>query len=169
MSKKGISFELKLDPRSIIDTSINKAELRKLIEYEVNQKILPTIDKGVSPVKGKRSFAKYKDKDKYPARKKQSNKPNLTLTGEMLSWYETKIDNKDFAVTVGIHSDAPQDVKDKANANQFGTTNSKGEVAIAARPFVPRQGEVYNAQIMVAIRKAFATVISNAFKRLRRK
>lgn len=169
MSKKGVTFELKLSPKSIIDQHADKNMLQRLIQYEIDQKVLPTIDKGISPVKSKRSFAKYKDKNKYPAKKKQSNKPNLTLTGEMLSWYEAKIDREEFAITVGIHKDAPKEVMTKAVANQFGTTNSSGDVAIAARPFVPRRNETFNANITVAIRKAFATVIQKAFNKVRGK
>lgn len=165
MSKKSITFTFHpnglKEISGLVDRSGMATEFQKVIDTEIK----PSIAKGISPVRGKRNLAKYKNPAKYPGDVKQSNKPNLNLSGEMLSEYVARPADG-IAVTIGIHKDAPEDIRIRANANQFGTT-SGGEVAIAARPFMISEGEEFNSQISVAIRKAFVSVITKALKSLR--
>lgn len=199
MSKKTVTTTFRLDPRlfeEIAGSSVSKKQLRDEVEYVVNQKILPMIDRGISPIKGEKAFTAYKDPKKYPGKLKAANRPNLTLTGKMLSYYEAQESKGgDLSVTIGIHKDAPDDVRVRADANQFGTESATSRSArerfkesrkfklsksarkklreaasrlrkgIAARPFIPRFQQQFTPSIMVAIRSAFATVLSKALKR----
>lgn len=206
MSKKTVEVKFNFDwnavAKSLKADSAMKKELAEDIRYTIESMIKPTIQKGISPVKGERTFAPYKDPKKYPGDKKASNRPNLTLSGEMLKHYEAKEDRSDFAVTIGIHSDAPDDIRVRADANQFGTESETSKQArasrlqirkdfkgkskserflakkeqdrlkglrkgIAARPFVPQRNQTFNSNITVAIRDAFATILSKALKRLK--
>lgn len=113
---------------------------------------------GVSPVQataGGRRFAGYKDPEKYPALKKAKRPVNLELSGIMLMWYSvTRISG--VRLSFGIPKDAPSDVKDRAEANNVGTYNDQGEVAIAARRFIPLKGETFAVSVMRKIKKLYA-------------
>lgn len=152
-----IEYNITLDD---VLKSTSKRELENKLNYVIEQTILPTIDKGLSPVAGERMFAKYKNPKQYPGDRKQSNKPNLTLTGEMLSWYEAKSSpNEPNTATMGIHKDAPDKVKMLADVHNNGTRSD-----IAMRPFIPKEkkGERFTAKIERGIRAAFSYVLSRA-------
>lgn len=139
---------------------VDGQKLERELNFILTREVLPTIDKGLSPVSKQRAFAKYKDPKKYPGKLKQNNKPNLTLTGEMLSYYEARVDKNDpLNATMGIHSDAPE--RDKMLANVHGKGTRKD---IPRRAFIPDQkkGETFTAKITAAIRRAFGFVISEA-------
>lgn len=144
--------------------SASSRELQNQLQEVVDKQILPLIDKGLSPVQGARTLAKYADKKKYPGKKKQSNKPNLKLTGEMLSQYKAKGYGRGGSLsgTMGIHSDASQRARLLAGVHNYGVQSKN----IAMRPFIPKnsQGETFNAKITNAIRKAFRYVLGRALK-----
>mgnify|MGYP001195900596 CR=1 FL=1 len=165
--KLKVNFVFNPNDLKDIAAKVDEGYMQQQFQYIVDKEIKDSISKGISPVRGKRSFAKYKDKNKYPGDKKQSNKPNLKLTGELLDNYTARTVSGEIAVTIGIHSDASDFVKTKANANQNGTKTKGGEVAIAARPFIIQEGEEFNSQISIAIMKAFANVISKALKSMK--
>lgn len=121
------------------------------------------IASGSSPVKtstGERRFAKYKNEKNYPGQKDRRLKPsrpvNLFLSGEMLSFYKAMKVNG-VRLSIGILPFAPKKVKDRAVANNEGTTNkTTGEVAIAARRFVPLAGESFTTSVMRKLKNVYA-------------
>lgn len=133
------------------------AEMRKIVDEEIK----PRIAKGISPVRGYRNFPKYKNPKSYPGNRKPSNKPNLELTGEMLSFYRAvpskARSHSTTSYRFGLVTSATQFAKDKAEWNNYGT--SRG---VPARKFVPdeTQAETYQVSIMLAIREAFARAVS---------
>lgn len=189
---KNVSFEWAYDLKKEIQSSFDKDQLKREVDKIIENDIKGTIQKGISPVYGVRAFQKYKNPKQYPAGLKQSNKPNLTLTGEMLSHYKSKpIDN--FSISVGIHKDTDKKTQDKAKANNEGTQGSRGtkllsaksnkqrgELAaikrkaaskliqatkgIPARPFVPKNGQEFNKSITAKVKKAFADLLNKAIK-----
>lgn len=88
---------------------------------------------------------------------------NLTLSGSMLSHYDTRAGTDIFSITVGIHKDAPEFDKLKAKVHNEGTDK------IPARRFVPLKGENFTAKITLEIRKLFAYCLDQALKRGRNK
>lgn len=166
---KNISFDWKYDFKKHIRDEFNNKEWADKVQNVIDLSILKRMNSGLSPVKGHRNYAKYKDKDKYPGDLKPSNKPNLYLTGKLYGAYKAKPRSTPMEVSIGIHPDETEEIKIIAKANNIGTQNSKGEVAIAARRFVPLKGESYATQIVLEIRKLFATVLGNAIKRGRNK
>lgn len=143
--------------------SASERNLQNGMDQIVKNDILALIDKGLSPVKGNRSFAKYKNPKKYPGKLKQSNKPNLKLTGEMLSNYKAKTSIRErLSVTVGIHKDASARSRLLA-----GVHNNGDNPNIVMRPFVPKQsdGETFTARINSAVRKLFREIIREALKK----
>ena len=163
LSKKGKTLELNLeiDWGRHVQQKIDREELQEELQKIVEEKVKPLVAKGLSPVAGMRMFPKYKNPTRYPGDLKPSNKPNLELTGEMLSWYRvTPANATDLAYFMGIKDDAPNDVKIRAKANNEGT-----DQGIPARRFIPRQGESYTREIVLAIRNAFAKVMAEALRK----
>jgi len=166
MAKKKIIFKdqfVQIEWTSRLPDLLRSASTREL-QNELNKviqaDILPLIDKGLSPVAGQRTFTKYKNPKKYPGDLKPSNKPNLKLTGEMLSHYKAKSYNFDgLSGSMGIHRDASQRAKMLA-----GVHNSGDNKNVPMRPFIPKQGsgETYTAKITNSIRKAFRYVLGRA-------
>jgi hypothetical protein len=125
---------------------------------QVVTEIKKLINVGVSPVQsveGGRRFKKYKDEDKYPAKKKAKRPVNLFLSGEMLREYVAEKVNG-IRLTIGISKKASKEVKDRAEANNVGTVNSKGEIAIAPRRFVPLVGETYAVSVIRKLKNLYA-------------
>lgn len=140
--------------------NIDKRVLENGLNFVITREILPLIDKGLSPVAGQRTLAKYKNPKKYPAKLKQSNKPNLTLTGEMLSNYYAKVPaDKILTATMGIHSDVDARNRMLTNVHNNGIRSD-----IPMRPFIPKEknGEGYTAKIAAAIRRVFGYVIAKS-------
>lgn len=185
---KNISVEWKFDLNKVLRDNFSNRQWANLTQYIVDQNILKKIERGISPVKGEGNFTKYKNPKQYPARLKQSNKPNLTLTGNMLSHYEAKESNELMAITLGLHKGTPKEELIKAKANNEGTQGQlvkmlgqtvknkkrKNEIkqsskGIPARPFIPLLGQTYTADIILEIRKAFAYCLDMAIKKGRNK
>jgi len=129
--------------------------------------ILTSIDKGLSPVAKKRKFDRY-SKPYVQRLKAEGSKPaspaNLTVTGSMLSYYESRPGVDQMTITLGIHSDAPEIEKIKAKAHNLGTKTN-----IPERRHTPLKGEAYTAQITLAIRKLFSYCLNQAINRGRNK
>lgn len=183
-TSKNVSVEWKYDLKKDLQENFSNRQWAHLSQYVIDQNILRKIDNGISPVQGERNFAKYKDKEKYPADKKPSNKPNLTLTGNMLSHYEARETNETMTITVGIHKDAPKEDLVKAIANNEGTQgkaayniarNTKNRKlkrdiqqaskGIPARPFIPIKDQSFTKDIILEIRKAFAYCLQQALNK----
>lgn len=143
------------------------AKIKKLVTEEfvqdiqtevIDRTIKPLIAAGVSPVEsveGGRRFIGYKTPDKYPAKKKAKRPVSLWLTGVMLSFYKAvKISGS--RLQLGIPTNAPNDVKVRAVANNAGTVNSAGQVAIAARRFIPLRGESFRVSVVRKIKDLYA-------------
>ena len=128
------------------------------MDQQVVGEIKRLINAGVSPVQsteGDRRFKKYKDQDKYPGKKKAKRPVNLFLSGVMLSWYRV-VKISGVRLSFGIPKGAPKDVKDRAEANNVGTVNSEGQVAIAARRFIPLIGETFNISVLRKMKNLYA-------------
>lgn len=131
----------------------------KAIQSEViDEGIKPMIASGQSPVEsyeGNRRFAGYKDPKAYPGDRKSKRPVSLFLTGEMLSWYKSwAVSGR--RISLGIPTNAPHNVKVKAEANNVGTVDSYGQIAIAARRFIPIKGETYRVTIMRKLKNLYA-------------
>lgn len=183
-SDKNISVEWKFDLNSVLRNNFSNNEWAKQSQYVVDQMILTKIDRGISPVNGVRTYQKYKNPERYPGDKKQNNKPNLTLTGSMLSHYEARAGDEQMSIRVGIPKSAPKEELIKAKANNEGTQsaltgalakNSKDKKlikkvkqaskGIPARPFIPLKTESFTRDITLAIRKYFAYCLDIAIKK----
>lgn len=182
-SGKWGSVTFNFDWQTHVNEKIDPNQMQREMQYVIDQKILRLIDSGLSPVNGERAFAKYKHPKQYPGSKKPSNKANLTLTGETLSYYEARKTDEPTSVTMGIHKDAPEFVRLKANVNNFGNSGGEGLSArsrkatasarkgIPARPFVPdgKKGQSFTREIVLAIRQAFANVMIVALRKVNSK
>lgn len=151
--------------------SSSARELQNELNTIIQTQILPTIDKGLSPVKGQRAFKKYKDPKKYPGDLKPSNKPNLNLTGKMLSDYKAyaQTRNNKLEASMGVHTNATfrsQKLAKFRSQMLAKVHNTGSNKYVPERPFIPRQSkaEDFNAKITASIRRAFATIIKRALK-----
>lgn len=183
-TSKHVSVEWKFDLSKVLRDNFSNRQWSDLSESVVNNLILRKIDKGLSPVNGVRAFQKYKDPKKYPGDQKPSNKPNLTLSGSMLSHYEARPGKEPMSLKIGIHADAPAKELVKARANNEGTQGkalnhipktalsrkAQGQAkavtsGIPARPFVPKKDQTYTRDIILEIRKLFAYCLKQAINR----
>ncbi len=181
---KNISVEWKFDLNEVLRNNFSNKEWADQSQYVVDQMILTKIDRGISPVNGVRTFQKYKNPERYPGNKKQNNKPNLALTGSMLSHYDARPGNEQMTITLGIHKDAPKEELIKAVANNEGTQSSltgalaksskdkklikkvkQASKGIPARPFIPLKAQSFTRDITLAVRKYFAYCLDKAIKK----
>lgn len=193
-TSKNLDFTWNYDLKEIIKDNFDNKRLSQEVQKVVKNNILESIKVGLSPVDGAKNFEKYKNPASYPGDLKSSNKPNLKLTGKMLSYYEARETGKDMEVSVGIHKDAPEEERTKAEAHNFGTQGSRGRnlqsakakagrgelgavrrkaaskliqgtKGIPVRPFIPKPNQMFNKTITLAIRKAFAYCLGLAIKK----
>lgn len=105
---------------------IHTAEFVSQINTDVvDGQIKRLIQAGTSPVDGYGRFVQYKDRESYPADVKSSTPVNLTLSGQMLSYYKAFVRSVGGSLFIGILSEAPTDVKDRARGNNLGTAGLK--------------------------------------------
>lgn len=134
--------------RNFVDDQFVKDVQSEVIDGTIK----PLIAAGVSPVdtaEGRR-FVGYKDPVTYPGNKKAKRPVNLYLSGIMLSWYKAvKISGS--RISLGIPTNAPQDVKDRAEGNNIGT-----ESGIPARRFVPLRGESFRVSVIRKLKNLYA-------------
>ena len=183
---KLISVEWKYNFNDEVKQNFSNKEWAEKVQHVVSQVILPKIDKGVSPVHGERTFQKYKNPKQYPGDRKQNNKPNLTLTGEMLSHYTAEPTNKLMEIKVGMPDNLPKKEVVKVKANNEGTQSrvvnavtrrtenrklkariKQASKGIPARPFIPLESkkQTFTKDIILAIRNYFAYALEKAIKK----
>lgn len=158
MFKVKISSKFRVDLTNRLRNTVDETFISDMQREVVDGEIKRLIAAGVSPVQsveGGRRFAGYKDPDKYPGKRKSKRPVSLWLSGVMLSWYKAvKVNGTRFRL--GIPTNAPEDVKVRAIANNEGTTNDQGQVAIAARRFIPKPGENFNISVLRKIKNLYA-------------
>lgn len=158
MFKVKIKSNIRAEVINRLKKTVDEKFLADMQNQVVDGEIKRLINGGVSPVQsveGDRRFKKYKDQDKYPGKKKAKRPVNLFLSGVMLSWYRV-IKISGVRLSFGIPKSAPKDVKDRAEANNVGTVDSLGQVAIAARRFIPLNGETFNISVMRKLKNLYA-------------
>ena len=140
--------------RKTVDSRFEANTQSEVVDGEMKRLIAA----GTSPVQsveGGRRFKGYKNPDKYPADKKAKRPVSLFLSGAMLSWLKAvKISGT--RISIGIPSYAPEEIKIRAEANNVGTVDSKGQVAIAARRFIPLRGETFAVSVMRKLKTLYA-------------
>lgn len=114
------------------------------------------ISQGLSPVRGEKRFEKYKNKEKYPGKKKPATPVNLELTGDMLKGYGYRR-GKNNAVEIGM-------VSPTGNRDKVARYHNEGTPKMAARPITPQKGQEYAVSIMQAIRDIFDTRLSKMIR-----
>ncbi len=160
---KGLSVEWSYSLKEKVSKEFSNRQLQDVVQSTIIPMIKDSIAKGLSPVEGKRMFDKYKDPKKYPAKMKQSNKPNLFLSGDMLAEYKSWASKDPMGVFVGIHDSTDEEIKIRALANNNGTEH------IPARRFIPWAGENFIRKITLETKKIFAEALGQALKRGRNK
>lgn len=139
---------------------VNASVISRVQEEVIERNIKASIRVGLSPVQGFGRFVGYKDPEKYPAEEKPSRPVNLELSSEMLSWLRAKIGSGGKSLTVGIHSDAPDKVRARAEGNNTGS--AKG---VAVRRFIPLPGEKFKVSTITILRKIFSDRIMEMLRR----
>ena len=158
MFKVKVKSKLKAQIEKKMKGFVTERFASKVQEEIINQTIKPMIDAGVSPVQSfenTKRFKGYKEPEKYPNKRKQKRPVNLKLSGKMLERYRARKLNGT-TVEMGILSSAPEDIKIRAEANNLGTVNERGEVAIAARRFIPIKGETFAVSVMRRLKDLYA-------------
>lgn len=156
-----ISYNITLDD---VLKGTSKRELQNKLNAVIQETILPTIEKGLSPVAGERVLKRYSEgyknaikSGRYAQYDKKPTPATLKLSGEMLSHYKAKALDEPNTATIGIHEDAPEKVKELTSYHQKGTDK------MPARPFIPKDGvQRFTAKIEQGIRAAFSYVLSRA-------
>ena len=165
-TSKNLDVMWAYDLQEKLKNNFSNRQWAKLSQYVVDQSILRTINKGNSPVEKARRLDRYSEsyvkaiKGTLGRLNNKSVRPvNLTLTGSMLSHYDSRPGENIFEITLGIHKDTPELDKIKAKAHNEGTDK------IPRRPIVPLAGESYTRKITLEIRKLFAYCLDQAINR----
>lgn len=128
---------------------------------EINSQVIPEVKRfmaaGLSPVQGKPRFVQYKDKFKYPGKRKPSRPVNLKLSGDLYSVY-VAAKKTSHSFFMGISSLASDKIKTYAKANNLGTDE------LSERRFIPIGGETYKVTIMRMIKNLIARRIAEIIK-----
>lgn len=136
----------------------------------IDNQIKKLIQAGTSPVRGHNRFPGYKaaatkEKTGYPynVRSEFPNKAirpvNLFLSGDMLQEYVAYRANSIKSFFMGIRPNAPEDVRKRAEGNNYGTEH------VPMRRFIPAPGETYKVSIVKALRDLFAEAVQRTLKR----
>lgn len=163
MFKVKVRSNIRADVVNRLRRTVDSQFVQQVQQEVIEEAIKPMIAAGVSPVQsvdGGRRFKGYKNPDKYPADKKAKRPVSLKLSGEMLAWYKA-IFVSGVRITLGIAPSAPKEVKERAEANNVGTTNKEGQIAIAARRFVPLKGETYAVSVVRKIKNLYSQRIKS--------
>lgn len=161
-----ITIEWRGSLKQQVRENFSNRQWADLTQRIIEDKIKKLIDKGLSPVAGERMFQKYKDPKKYPGDLKSPNKPNLRLSGDMLSNYQARATNDPMTITLGIHSDAPELERIKAKANNEGTETSASQAARKYLAMARRRGSTENRMSRSrkeALRAQFAGIVARRF------
>jgi hypothetical protein len=160
-----IEYNITLDD---VLNNTSKRTLQQELTKVIDSQILPTLEKGLSPVAGERVLKRYSEgyknsikSGRYSQYGKNPSPATLKLSGNMLSFYTAKTDDsKPNTATIGIHKDADKEVIELAGYHQKGTDK------MPARPFIPDEdrNQRFTAKIERAIRAAFSLVLSNALR-----
>ena len=157
-------FKVKVKtPRAADIAAKVKKTVDEAFAYEVHRKVVndeikQLIASGTSPVDSRegRRFKGYKNPESYPGKRKEKRPVSLWLTGEMLNWYQAwKVNG--LRLRIGIHTNAPEDVKIRAVANNEGVP----EKNISARRFIPMRGETYRISIIRKLKELYAKKIKS--------
>ncbi len=159
-SSKSIDVTWKYDFQKKIRDKFSNKEWAEAVDGGVIMSILTGMNRGVSPVDKFKNFAKYKNPEKYPAKLKPSNKPNLNNEGVLYGAYKAKAGKELMSITLGVHESESKEIKVIAKANNEGTITKDGKQGIPARRFIPLKGENYKNAIVLEIRKLFAMILS---------
>jgi len=163
MLKFKVKSSFRVDAVAKLKKTVDDKFVQDMQTEVIDRTIKPLIAAGVSPVEsvdGGRRFTGYKSPDKYPAKRKAKRPVSLWLTGVMLSFYKAvKVSGS--RLQLGIPTNAPNEVKVRAVANNVGTTNSDGLVAIAARRFIPLRGETFRISVVRKIKDLYARRIKS--------
>lgn len=164
LDTKFLSVEWAYDLEKTLRDNFSNRQWSKLSENVISQEILPLVTKGVSPVAGGRKLVKYSDRYKAAIKRgllpgKTVSPVSLKLTGSMLSNYKSKPGEDMFSISLGIHKDAPDFDRLKAEVHNNGNEKTP------RRPFVPVAGEQFTRKITLEIRKLFAYCLDQALNR----
>lgn len=161
-----IEYNITLD--DVLKNTSKRTLQQKLTEV-INNEILPTLEKGLSPVAGERVLKRYSEgyknsikSGRYSEHSKNPSPATLKLSGKMLGYYQAKVDKtKPNTATMGIH----KNIDDKKVLKLAGY-HQDGTDKMPARPFVPKEekNQRYTAKIERAIRSAFSLVLSMALR-----
>jgi len=135
-TSKNLDVKWAYDLKKTLQDNFSNRQWAKLSQYVVDQEILKNLDKGNSPVEGARRLTNYSEsytsqiKGKLGRENNKSVRPvNLALTGSMLSNYDARAGKNEFEITLGIHSDAPELDKIKAEVHNTGTESGDSSMA----------------------------------------
>jgi hypothetical protein len=119
------------------------------------------ISEGQSPVRGEGRYGAYKNRKRYPGKRKPARPVNLNLSGEMLEGFGFRNKGSD-VIEVGMVGGSARD-KEIAGYHQTGTDN------MIARPIVPQENEEWAITIMRAIRDEFGKRLYSLIKQSNKK
>lgn len=158
MFKVKVSSKFRATLASKLKNTVDAKFIEDMQSEVVDGEIKRMIAAGVSPVdsyEGSRRFRGYKNPLKYPGDKKAKRPVSLWLSGVMLSFYKaTRVSG--LRLTLGIPTNAPEEVKVRAVANNVGTTSESGKEAIPPRRFIPLKGETYRISVLRKIKNLYA-------------
>ena len=147
-----------------------KVKLRKLrtkdldsLAITIIKEMKSMISKGISPIKGNKRFARYKNPERYPEGvrgsfpKKRKRPVNLTLSGDFLKMlkFKSKTGRKP-KIEIGFYDKLS---KKKEQGHREGAGGQP------KRPIIPKgKGESYAVRIVTEVRRNLLDILDKRFK-----
>lgn len=137
-----------------VPTKNLKDEIKQEVAEYLEDTVLDYVSQGKSPVDGKPFKGLKKEYKKIKSKISGSSRANLELHGDMLDDFDVRVSGN--SLTIGIHKDASEQSKLKAERHNHWTkrakTIGKGK-AYPKRQFIPKGEQGFTKEIMQDIRE----------------
>lgn len=164
-----MSFKAKWDEKRIKQIVALAKELKEApidkdtasqIGQDVTEKMVSSITKGISPIRGAGRFPAYKNKNKYPGDLKPARPVNLKLTGDFLNDLTYKVTKGKYGYKTEISYGAAGSLSDLKESGHRDGVNGQ-----LKRPTIPAIGE----QFIVAIERLYTKIFKERIRDLIKK
>jgi len=158
MAKAKINLKPLQDKIKDLNKSV-ALKANQTIKEEFKKKFLNLISKGISPIEGNGRFPAYKDKKKYPGKKKQPRPVNLKLSGRFLREFNVYIKSLNILQYGFFSQDGSQYGKDLESGHREGQNNQE------KRPIIPQGSEKLAKSLELLILKIYRQYVNEYLRK----
>lgn len=154
MAKAKINLKPLQDKIKDLNKSVT-LKANQAIKEEFKKKFLNLISKGISPIEGNGRFPAYKDKKKYPGKKKPPRPVNLKLSGKFLRGFKVVLKSINI-IEYGFFSKYGDDLE---------SGHREGQNKQAKRPTIPKSNEKLAKSLELLILKIYRQYVNEYLRK----